>query len=230
MPALTQGRFMTIDKIRAGAAAFAGDPNGFIRAYGNRLVRSDASAFTEDQLEALFAGTVPVAPGRVAFGVDVDRSPAGAAIWAVWNDGDRFYGRLLAHRSGSPGWLPHALEGYLSEKPGSPVAMGWGPAITLKSELEDLCARRGSDLVDANQTDTATASLRLIEEVREGNVTLGDYESIAYDALYASRTRLQGDKARFDRAALSDQSPTLALAYAVDVAWQETFRPAIAIY
>jgi hypothetical protein len=84
--------------------------------------------------------------------------------------------------------------------------------------------------VDANQTDTATASLRLIEEVREGNVTLGDYESIAYDALYASRTRLQGDKARFDRAALSDQSPTLALAYAVDVAWQETFRPAIAIY
>ena len=75
---------------------------------------------------------------------------------------------------------------------------------------------QGLELRDLNTQQTASAAMRLFDLLKEEGITVGDASPLR-DAFLAARSKPVGDRWRFDRQVLVDQSPLVAVACAVDV-------------
>lgn len=232
MPAL--GETTTVQNIVDASADLGGvGAPQWLRAFGNIATRSDASLFEVAWVETAVQAPVPKAPPRVVFGIDVFSGPDAGSLVAAWIDPhDRLFGVVIERRIGvkPAAWLPAALERELRIRPRSTVMIGVGPVITVKADLEHVTQRCNSELIDLNTTGVAGAAMRLYEHMRDGTIAVADLESVFEAAALAARAKSTGDRWRFDRAVLIDQSPLIALSLAADRAWVERLQPKVAIY
>jgi len=82
----------------------------------------------------------------------------------------------------------------------------------------------GVELWDLNVAQSASAAMRTFDLLKEGELLLGKSEPLR-EAFMAARSKTVGDRWRFDREVLIDQSPLIAVSIAVDVAVQKSLVP-----
>ena len=229
MPALTQSKHMTEKKIRSGAAMFAAQPLEFLRAYGNRMTRSAHAVFTTEWIDQAFVGSLPDAPW-LTVGIDVSRGPDGVSVAVGWMEDGHAYADVVEYNPGrTTGWVTTTLRQLASRWPVEAVAISYGPAVVLKSELQQAAIDIGIPLRDLNTTDAAGAAMRLFDLVRDGHLHIADMPRVK-EAMIEARQKVVGDRWTFRRDVPIDQSPLIAVSLAVDLAWSTAMEPIAAIY
>ncbi len=220
MPALTQNPDVTVEKIRTAGDTFRGTPSEWLRAYGYVLTRSDASVFPVEWVDAAMSGVLPKPGQGLVVAVDVNRGMSSVAVAVAWVDGGVVFADLAEWKpGGATGWVGRRV-GEIVERHGAvAVGLSWGPAVVVKPELEVVERELGVDLWDLNVSQSASGAMRLFDLLKEGGVRLGKSEPLR-EAFLAARGKSVGDKWRFDRDVLVDQSPLVAVSVAVEVVSQ----------
>jgi len=205
---------------------FANSPSEFVRAYANRLTRSDASVFPVEWIDKAMSGRVGDAVKGLVVSVDVNRGMSSVAVAVSWLDDGRVVADLAEFRvGGATGWVGARVAEIVQRHKASAVAISYGPAIVIKPELEKVCDQLGVELWDLNVSQSASAAMRLFDLLKEETITVGQSDPLR-EAFLAARGRKSGDRWRFDRDVLVDQAPLVAVSVAVDVAVQLSLKPA----
>jgi len=213
---------VTLKKIRSGASVFAKTPSEFVRAYGNRVTRSDSSVFPVEWIDAA-VGPVKAPGSGLVVGVDVSRGMASVAVAVGWVDGEGGVGCVL-DEGGATGWVGKRVGEIVLERKAAAVVLSYGPAMVVKAELEAVCLELGVELWDLNVAQSAGAAMRLFDLLKEEGITVGRSDPLR-EAFLAARGKSVGDRWRFDRDVLVDQAPLIAVSLAVDVAVQLSLKP-----
>jgi len=208
--------FITLRSIRSGVALFVKKPAEFIRAYANRLTRSDASVFPLEWIDAAFGAVSAPESGLVV----MNRGMSSVAVGVAWMDDGKAVADLAEFRmGGATGWVGKRVGEIAGKHKASAVVISYGPAVVVKAELEAVCGELGVELWDLNTVQSASAAMRMFDLLKEESITLGKSDPLR-DAFLAARGKAVGDRWRFDRDVLVDQAPLIAVSVAVDVAVQ----------
>lgn len=228
MPAL--GITVTREDIRSAIADM--DPTEVVRAFGNRTVMTLVTVFPDDWVTRAWNLIEP--PQRMVLAVDVNDSPAGAAVTSghlasvLTEDGPREKAalRLIEHRSGSPRWVPELLARMVRDrKVDAIVADFGGPAREVKAEVENLCENRGVALVDRMPRDVAADTGRFYDALRNGTVVMEKAEPLVESIAGAVRKPL-GDMWVVTRRPMSaDASPVISAILAHGLAVELGIKP-----
>ena len=224
MPALEQNDAVTVEKIQTASDTFAGTPSEWLRAYGNVLTRSDSSVFPVEWVDRVM-GKVGKPPSGLVVGVDVNRGMSSVSIAVGWLEDGVFVADLADFRlGGATGWVAGRVSELVERYGAAGVVISYGPAVVLKPELERVCESLGVEFHDLNTVASASAAMRLFDVLKERQISLGQVSELR-EAFLAARAKSVGDRWRFDRDVLVDQSPLVAVSCVVEVVWMLSQAP-----
>jgi len=207
------------DTVDAGAIEASRDimpPHEFRRAFGNDWTESYDEVIDLALWDAVRAPSLD--PGSdIAVAVDVSADPLAVSIAAAWHLADGTPAlELIIHAPGAgSSWIPGRLADLAAGRRIRTIISTSGqPARVIAADLQATAERLGVPFRRMTQGDLASASMRLEEAIRTGDIQVAPHEALDIAVSQAER-KAMGDFWRFDRRPGRDASPLFAAATAL---------------
>jgi hypothetical protein len=229
MPAL--GRTVGHADIRAAIEDMMGTPEGpagVVRAFGNRTTASLVSLFPTEWVEASWRIIKP--PERLVLAVDVNDSPAGAAVVSghLAEDGHGA-ARVIEWRAGSPRWAIDKVAEVLRDRSvAALVADFGGPAKSIEAELKAVAYEAGDvPVVDRYPRLFGADCQRFYTALKDGELYLEKTPPLE-EAIAGAVKKAIGDLWVVSRRQMSaDASPLIAAIIAHGLAEELAVTPVV---